>query len=104
METKEKKFKNLKISGFVAFFIGLAGCALCVLLFIKAEENILYAVLGVAASSTILFLFRGFVQIEPNEARVMVFFGKYIGTVTDNGFFWVNPFALEKKSHYEPAI
>jgi regulator of protease activity HflC (stomatin/prohibitin superfamily) len=36
-------------------------------------------------------------QIEPNEARVMVFFGKYRGTVKADGFFWVNPFYTKKK-------
>jgi len=39
----------------------------------------------------------GFMQIEPNESRVMVFFGEYEGTVKDNGFFWVNPFYSKKK-------
>lgn len=39
----------------------------------------------------------GFMIIEPNDARVMVFFGKYKGTITDNGFFWVNPFFEKKK-------
>ena len=34
----------------------------------------------------------GFMTIQPNIARVLIFFGKYRGTVTDNGFFWVNPF------------
>ncbi len=34
----------------------------------------------------------GFMTIQPNLARVLTFFGKYRGTVTDNGFFWVNPF------------
>ena len=34
----------------------------------------------------------GFMIIQPNIARVLIFFGKYRGTVTDNGFFWVNPF------------
>lgn len=33
----------------------------------------------------------GFMVIQPNLARVLTFFGKYRGTVTDNGFFWVNP-------------
>ena len=34
----------------------------------------------------------GFMVIQPNQSRVMTFFGKYRGTVVDNGFFWVNPF------------
>jgi regulator of protease activity HflC (stomatin/prohibitin superfamily) len=36
-------------------------------------------------------------KIEPNEARVMLFFGKYEGTVKENGFYWVNPFYNKKK-------
>lgn len=55
-----------------------------------------------AILSTVLFIINtifwgGFMQIEPNEARVMVFFGEYRGTVKDNGFFWVNPFYAKKK-------
>ena len=36
-------------------------------------------------------------QVEPNDGRVMVFFGKYKGTIKENGFFWVNPFYEKKK-------
>lgn len=43
------------------------------------------------------FIWGGFVMLEPNEARVMVFFGKYKGTFTDTGYFWVNPFLTTKK-------
>jgi regulator of protease activity HflC (stomatin/prohibitin superfamily) len=39
----------------------------------------------------------GYMQLEPNEARVMVFFGKYSGTFTQTGFHWVNPFYAKKK-------
>lgn len=34
----------------------------------------------------------GFMLIQPNQSQVLTFFGKYSGTVKDNGFFWVNPF------------
>lgn len=37
-------------------------------------------------------LLKGLVKLEPNEAAVLVFFGKYKGTIKENGFFWVNPF------------
>ena len=43
-----------------------------------------------------LFL-NGFMLIEPNESRVMIFFGKYKGTIKDNGFFWVNPLYFKKR-------
>ncbi len=39
----------------------------------------------------------GFLILAPNEAGVLVLFGKYIGTVKDNGFWWVNPFASKRK-------
>lgn len=34
----------------------------------------------------------GFFYLNPNSSRVLTLFGKYIGTVKDNGFFWANPF------------
>jgi regulator of protease activity HflC (stomatin/prohibitin superfamily) len=34
----------------------------------------------------------GFIVVQPNESRVLILFGRYIGTVTDAGLWWVNPF------------
>lgn len=45
----------------------------------------------------IIFLAIGFVIVNPNESSVMVLFGKYVGTIKENGFFWVNPFYVKKK-------
>ena len=39
----------------------------------------------------------GFVAIEPNSSRVLNLFGKYIGTIKKDGFFWVNPFYSKKR-------
>ena len=39
----------------------------------------------------------GFIVVQPNESRVLTFFGKYSGTVKQNGFFWVNPFYSKEK-------
>lgn len=38
----------------------------------------------------------GFFAIDPNGSRVITLFGKYKGTVKDNGFFWANPFFTKK--------
>jgi hypothetical protein len=40
--------------------------------------------------------FGGFFIVQPNEARVLVLFGKYIGSVRESGFFYTNPFATKK--------
>ncbi|MDR0438360.1 MAG: SPFH domain-containing protein [Bacteroidales bacterium] len=39
----------------------------------------------------------GLCLIQPNQSAVLVFFGKYSGTIKQNGFFWVNPFYSRKK-------
>ena len=39
----------------------------------------------------------GFTTVQPNESRVLTFFGKYSGTLKENGFFWINPFYGKEK-------
>ena len=43
------------------------------------------------------FMLPGFFVINPNNSRVMTFFGDYRGSVKENGFYWVNPFYVKKK-------
>jgi regulator of protease activity HflC (stomatin/prohibitin superfamily) len=43
------------------------------------------------------FVLPGFFVNAPNEGRVMVFFGKYVGTCIDNGFFFANPFYQKRR-------
>lgn len=40
----------------------------------------------------IILMWPGFFTLEPNEARVLVLFGDYRGTVRESGFHWTNPF------------
>jgi len=46
---------------------------------------------------TDVIMWCGLNQLEPNEAKVMNWFGKYAGTYTETGFFWINPFYGTKK-------
>jgi regulator of protease activity HflC (stomatin/prohibitin superfamily) len=48
--------------------------------------------LAVLALPVCLILFRGFFTLQPNEARVLLLFGKYRGTVRTSGLHWGNPF------------
>ena len=57
-------------------------------------SNPLMLVLAVILS---LFIANGLIIIYPNNAAVLTFFGKYVGTIKDNGFKWVNPFYRKKK-------
>ena len=53
-------------------------------------------ILGVLLAPTCAICLRGFFVVNPNESRVLVLFGKYRGTVRDNGFFWTNPFTAKE--------
>lgn len=44
-----------------------------------------------------LFILLGLVIVNPNQSRVLTLFGKYVGTIRENGFQWVNPFYKKKK-------
>jgi regulator of protease activity HflC (stomatin/prohibitin superfamily) len=39
----------------------------------------------------------GFIMVQPNNSRVLLLFGKYVGSVKQNGFYWVNPFYAKEK-------
>lgn len=93
METKEKNFDGTLISGFVVIGIMVLLLGLIIYLFSQAETAGIWSVpVGILLLVADLLMLKGFMQIEPNNARVMIFFGKYKGTVKENGFFWVNPF------------
>lgn len=44
-----------------------------------------------------LILAFGFLMVQPNNSRVLLLFGKYVGTIKKNGFYWVNPFYTKTK-------
>ncbi len=44
-----------------------------------------------------VFIAVGFAVVNPNQSMVLVLFGKYSGTIKQNGFFWVNPFFVRRK-------
>ena len=96
METKEKNFNGLKLSGFIGVLMVVAVIAATVYLIYLGEA---WSIASGIAGGVLLFIFCccGFTIVEPNEARVVVFFGKYKGTIFDNGFFWLIPFYRRKR-------
>lgn len=105
MKTQEEIFSGLKLPGIPAIIINILMLIGIALLFGWAIDNPDLSERTIAVyliAALFLFLINtlnwiGFMQIEPNEARVMILFGKYHGTVKENGFFWVNPFYAKKR-------
>lgn len=91
-KNKEFSYRGLVLNGFLAFFIILALIVGSVFLFDGHSEW-----LGVILMVTAIICCAGFTKLEPNEAQVLVFFGKYSGTFTRTGFYWLNPLLVRKK-------
>ena len=53
--------------------------------------------IGILTGIAFTLIAPGFFIVQPNESKVLTFFGKYVGTVKQNGFGWVNPFFVKKK-------
>ena len=107
METKEFNFKGTTMNGFFMLFVAIVLPILAVWSIYRAI--VMYDVPGHGILPTILlilgalmlivelFILNGFMMLEPNTARVTTWFGKYSGTFTRTGFYWINPFYGTKK-------
>ena len=97
MENKELDFSGVVMNGFAALFLLLLLLGGGIAILSSFETLGSWAiVVGIICIILSISLMGGITQLEPNEARAMVFFGKYKGTFKKTGFYWVNPF-LEKK-------
>lgn len=88
----EKNFSGIKLNGFFILFLILLIAGVCIYLLTQGDISTISKVSMSFIGIFIFIALFGFMMIEPNDMRVMVFFGKYKGTIRDNGFFWVNPF------------
>jgi len=61
------------------------------------QDNVPLIITALVLGITALFAKAGFYMVEPNQAAVLSLFGKYIGTVKDQGLRWNNPFYSAKK-------
>jgi regulator of protease activity HflC (stomatin/prohibitin superfamily) len=57
----------------------------------QGNTNVLLSVFSVIMIPVLIFLMTGLFTLQPNQARVLVLFGKYRGTVRESGFHWANP-------------
>lgn len=103
MNGKEFDYNGSAWNGFLMFFLNIAMYGLSGWTFVEgimasdADEScavwfVLSCILFIAAITASC----GYSMLEPNEAKVMTFFGKYVGTFRKNGFYWINPFMSAK--------
>lgn len=106
VEEKELKPASGALMLLVVLLVLAAGTAAFVygiVLLVGEEKTALGGVLvcgGIVMWLGECFLLPGFHIIRPNEALVMTLFGKYYGTIKEDGWFYTNPFA----SAYNPTV
>ena len=102
MENKNYEYKGWCANGFVALVLILLGKAASIALIIYGANQEAPAAGWIVAAGVLLLLFffitnMGFMLLEPNEARVLTFFGEYRGSFYKTGFWWVNFFMSKKE-------
>ncbi len=101
MKTKERNFTGLKLPGVLLLLLHFLSLAAIIALFVNLvnsdNSNALFIILCIVLFVLHTIAWAGFIKVEPNETRVLLFFGRYKGTIKENGFFWVNPFYTKEK-------
>src|SRR5882672_8897597 len=85
---------NRPISGFAILLLCLALLVMAAFFIINGSRSDMagYNIIGAICILAFVFFIKGLMIVNPNHARVLTFFGKYVGTVKANGLLWINPF------------
>src|SRR5215203_3142994 len=89
----EKTIKPVPgLAGFIVILLTLGSSVYFFLQIRETEEKGMVAAAAILLLIISLFLMKGLLIVQPNHSRILNLFGKYAGTVKDNGWFFVNPF------------
>jgi regulator of protease activity HflC (stomatin/prohibitin superfamily) len=96
--------RGWRTNGFLGLFSVIALYVLATALFMEgaklgeagAAGHGWYIAGAVTATLIASISLGGFFVVQPNEARVLIFFGRYVGSVRESGFWWTNPFTVKK--------
>jgi len=88
-------------SGWLAIVVGLGALGGAIFMFVLSAQHKMapapYVGGGIGLLIVGFLLLLGNFVVGPNEARVLTFFGRYVGTVRDPGLRWANPFTMKRE-------
>src|SRR6476469_990006 len=85
------------VNGYLALFISLALLGVAIWAFTQVQGNQSFALVVAGCLLVTFFIWKGLMIIQPNHARVLSFFGKYVASVKENGMFFINPLYASTK-------
>jgi regulator of protease activity HflC (stomatin/prohibitin superfamily) len=89
----------IKVNGYAFFVLGTILMIGGLWSFVQgvSRDNGLELLLGFVLFALGILILSGLFVVQPNEARVLTLFGRYAGSVRNDGLWWVNPFTSKKK-------
>lgn len=84
-------------NGYLAIFISIVSLGVAIFGFTQVEQNPTFLALSIPCMFLTFFIWKGIMIVQPNHSRVLTLFGKYVGTVKENGLFFINPFFMSIK-------
>ncbi len=102
MELKKITAKELKAANGILVLLGLIlGCLACVGLIVVGSiyverfvvPSIVMLISSLIGLTVFSIMFAGLKVVQPNEAKIFTLFGKYHGTISKSGFYYINPFS-----------
>ena len=106
MENQEFEFRGTVLNGFLMLFVNFVVFALAIVETVRGIDRLVWSDgaaggwllgLGVLLLVVGIVMACGYIMLEPNVAKVTTWFGKYGGTFSRTGFYWINPFYGTKK-------
>ena len=85
--------------GLAMLLLCIAGIGVAIYMFVQAEEaqDEIIGILGVIVLLVSIVCMFGLCIVNPNEAKVLVLFGKYKGSIKTDGWWWVHPFNIKQR-------
>lgn len=95
----------VKLNGFLMLILLLVLVAVTVMSFLQGiKSSILFNsfafgpfLISILVGLTVIILLTGFTIVQPNEAKALTFFGRYVGSVRDSGFWFSIPLTSRPK-------
>ncbi len=99
-DNKEFIYTGMALNGFVMLLINIIlipAAIASLFIFMSDIESALVIVPTILLAIIFLIMLGGYIIQQPNQSRVMIFFGEYRGTFLRTGYWWVNPFINARK-------
>ncbi len=99
-DNKEFIYTGMALNGFVMLLINIIlipAAIASLFIFMPDIESALVIVPTILLAIIFLIMLGGYIIQQPNQSRVMIFFGEYRGTFLRTGYWWVNPFINARK-------